>query len=65
MIPEAVHIEERRILRAGRPGGLNLSDVPAVFLEACNMRNPTDAALLTSPTHQEAIAQAIAAALIA
>ena len=33
-------------------GGLNLSDVPAVFLEAGNMRNPADAALLTDPGHQ-------------
>jgi N-acetylmuramoyl-L-alanine amidase len=45
-------------------GGLNLSDVPVVFLEAGNMRNPADAALLTDPGHQGAIAEAIGRAVV-
>ena len=45
-------------------GGLNLSDVPVVFLEAGNMRNETDAALLADPEFQERIADAIVTALL-
>jgi N-acetylmuramoyl-L-alanine amidase len=43
--------------------GTNLSTVPKVFIECANMRNATDAALLTSPTWQAKAAQAIAAGL--
>lgn len=45
-------------------GGLNLSDVPAVFLEAGNMRNDEDIALLTDAEFQIAIARAIVSALV-
>lgn len=45
-------------------GGLNLSDVPAVFLETGNMRNQTDAILLTDPDFQNAAADAITVALV-
>lgn len=45
-------------------GGLNLSDVPVVFLEAGNMRNPTDAALLVDPNFQDRIAASIVEALL-
>jgi N-acetylmuramoyl-L-alanine amidase len=41
-------------------GGLNLSDVPKVFLESGNMRNAQDAALLTSPAFRRQAARAIA-----
>ena len=41
-------------------GGLNLSTVPKVFIECGNMRNATDAALLTSTAWQEQAAQALA-----
>lgn len=41
-------------------GGLNLSRGPAVLLEAGNMRNAKDAALLTSTGWQAALAQALA-----
>lgn len=44
-------------------GGLNLSQVPKVFIECGNMRNATDALLLTSPTFRQAAADALAAAL--
>jgi N-acetylmuramoyl-L-alanine amidase len=44
-------------------GGLNLSDVPKVFVETGNMRNRADAALLESPAYRERIARSIAAGL--
>jgi N-acetylmuramoyl-L-alanine amidase len=44
-------------------GGLNLSNVPKVFIETGNMRNSTDVALLESPDFREREAQALAAAL--
>jgi N-acetylmuramoyl-L-alanine amidase len=43
--------------------GLNLSTVPKVLVECANMRNPTDAALLTTPRWQRALAWALAAGL--
>ncbi|GAB2512679.1 N-acetylmuramoyl-L-alanine amidase [Nocardiopsis aegyptia] len=44
-------------------GGLNLSTVPKVFLEAGNLRNEEDAALLSDPEWQETAADAIARGL--
>ena len=41
-------------------GGINLSTVPKVFVECANMRNATDAALLTSPAWQKQVADALA-----
>ena len=40
-------------------GGLNLSDVPKVFVETGNMRNAADARLLESPAFRERIARAL------
>lgn len=45
--------------------GLNLSRVPKVFIECANMRNATDAALVTSARWQAMAARAIAAGLTA
>ena len=44
-------------------GGLNLSDVPKVFVETGNMRNRADARLLESPAFRERIARSIVAGL--
>jgi N-acetylmuramoyl-L-alanine amidase len=44
--------------------GLNLARVPTVLVEVGNMRNPTDAALLTSASFQRRVAAALAAAVI-
>jgi N-acetylmuramoyl-L-alanine amidase len=44
-------------------GGLNLSTVPKVFVECANMRNVTDAALVTTTPWQLRAAQAIAAGI--
>jgi N-acetylmuramoyl-L-alanine amidase len=41
-------------------GGLNLSDVPKVLFETGNMRNATDAALLSDPSFRGRIARALA-----
>jgi N-acetylmuramoyl-L-alanine amidase len=46
-------------------GGLNLSTVPKVLIECANMRNPTDAALLTTGQWQQSAARALAAGLTA
>jgi N-acetylmuramoyl-L-alanine amidase len=44
--------------------GLNLTTVPKVLIECGNMRNATDAALLTSTAFQEQVARALEAAII-
>lgn len=41
-------------------GGLNLSTVPKVFIECGNMRDPKDAALLTSASWRQKAAQGLA-----
>lgn len=46
-------------------GGLNLSDVPAVFLEMGNMRNVEDATLFADVDFRDAVAAAVAAAVVA
>jgi N-acetylmuramoyl-L-alanine amidase len=46
-------------------GGTNLSTVPKVFIECANMRNPADAAKVTSPAWQALAAKGIAAGLTA
>ncbi|MFE6662457.1 N-acetylmuramoyl-L-alanine amidase [Streptomyces sp. NPDC057697] len=45
-------------------GGLNLSTVPKVFIECGNMRDPKDAALLTSAGWRQKAAQGIADGII-
>ncbi len=45
--------------------GLNLTTVPKVLIECGNMRNATDARLLTSTRFQQAAARAMAAAIVA
>jgi N-acetylmuramoyl-L-alanine amidase len=43
--------------------GLNLSTVPKVVIECANMRNPTDATLLTTSQWQQTAARALASGL--
>lgn len=45
--------------------GLNLTTVPKVLIECGNMRNATDAGMLTSTRFQQAAARAMAAAIVA
>ena len=44
-------------------GGLNLSDVPKVFVETGNMRNATDAQLLERAAFRQRIARSLAAGI--
>jgi N-acetylmuramoyl-L-alanine amidase len=44
--------------------GLNLNTVPAVYVECGNMRNATDAALMSSPQGRQAIADRLAGGLL-
>ena len=44
-------------------GGLNLSTVPAVFIECGNMANPTDAGRMVTPDWRESAARGIAAGI--
>jgi N-acetylmuramoyl-L-alanine amidase len=46
-------------------GGLNLSNVPKVFIETGNMRNATDARLFESPAYREREAKALARGITA
>lgn len=63
-MPVADYIGEEGFSERDDLGGLNLSDVPAVFLETGNMRNDEDAALLTDPGFQLDVARAIVRALV-
>ncbi len=45
--------------------GLNLNPVPAVYVECGNMRNAADAALMSSPAGRQAIADRLAAGVLA
>jgi len=63
-MPVADYIGEDGLSRRDDLGGLNLSDVPVVFLESGNMKNATDAALLTDPAFQASLADALAAGLV-
>lgn len=58
-IPPSDYVGVDGIARRDDLGGLNLSNVPIVFVELGNMRNPQDAAILTDASGQEAIAEAI------
>ncbi|GAA3730248.1 N-acetylmuramoyl-L-alanine amidase [Salinactinospora qingdaonensis] len=62
--PYADYIGEEGIDVRTDLGGLNLSDVPKVFLEAGNLGNPEDAAKLTEPKWQSQAAGAVAKGLI-
>ena len=62
-LPYATYLGGNGLSARSDLGGLNLSDVPKVFVETGNMRNRSDAALLESPRFRERIARSIAAGL--
>ena len=65
-MPRSTYIGKGTALSVRRDlGGLNLSKVPAVMLEAGNMRNSRDAKLLTSVAFQKSLAIAIANGVVA
>jgi len=61
-LPAATYIGRDGLMVRSDLGGLNLSRVPKVFLEAGNMRNPIDARQLEDPAFRETIAEAVAEA---
>jgi N-acetylmuramoyl-L-alanine amidase len=63
-MPIADYIADAGLSERTDLGGLNLSDVPAVFLEMGNMRNAVDAALLSDPAFQGTVAVAVANAVV-
>jgi N-acetylmuramoyl-L-alanine amidase len=62
-MPRATYIGSDGLDARGDLGGLNLSDVPKVFIETGNMNNPADAARLTDPAFRARAAAAIAAGI--
>ncbi len=64
-MPYATYIGRAGLDRRSDLGGLNLSDVPKVFVETGNMRNATDARLLANARFRRREAQALARGLAA
>lgn len=64
-MPTSTYLGATGLMPRGDLGGLNLSTVPKVFLEAGNMRNATDAALLSDPGFRQLEAEALVAGLAA
>ncbi len=63
-MPESSYDGVHGITYRGDLAGLNLTRVPKVLIECGNMRNATDARLLTSAWFQRRIARALLAAII-
>jgi N-acetylmuramoyl-L-alanine amidase len=62
-MPRADYIGSDGLDQRGDLGGLNLSDVPKVFIETGNMNNATDAARLEAAGFRQRVAAAIAAGI--
>jgi N-acetylmuramoyl-L-alanine amidase len=62
-MPTSTYIGSHGIDVRGDLGGLNLSKVPKVFIETGNMRNATDAGLLSDAGFRQQAAEGIAAGL--
>ncbi|MFD6948852.1 cell wall hydrolase [Nocardiopsis sp. TSRI0078] len=62
-VPHADYLADEGLDERTDLGGLNMSDVPKVFLETGNMRNAEDAALMEDPEWRERAADAIARGL--
>ena len=65
VLPVSTYLGENGLDTRGDLAGLNLNAVPAVYVECGNMRNAADAALMSSPTGRQAIAERLAAAMLA
>jgi N-acetylmuramoyl-L-alanine amidase len=59
-IPYSTYLGKNGIDVRSDLGGLNVATVPAVFIEAGNMRNPGDAAKMKSPAGRQKMAEALA-----
>ncbi|HWC37417.1 MAG TPA: N-acetylmuramoyl-L-alanine amidase [Acidimicrobiales bacterium] len=62
-MPQANYIGSSGLDTRTDLGGLNLSKVPKVLIECGNMRNATDAALLTDPGFRQSAAAALASGI--
>jgi N-acetylmuramoyl-L-alanine amidase len=62
-LPYATYIGRKGLDARRDLGGLNLSDVPKVFVETGNMRNARDAVLLSRSGFRERVARALARGL--
>ncbi|HEX4625464.1 MAG TPA: N-acetylmuramoyl-L-alanine amidase [Solirubrobacteraceae bacterium] len=62
-MPRANYVGSRGLDRRADLGGLNLSNVPKVFIETGNMDNPTDAARVERSAFRQRAAAAIAAGI--
>jgi N-acetylmuramoyl-L-alanine amidase len=62
-MPTSTYYATQGLVERSDLGGLNLSNVPKVFIETGNMRNATDASLLESADFRQAAARALAAGL--
>jgi N-acetylmuramoyl-L-alanine amidase len=62
-MPYSTYVGRRGLDVRSDLGGLNLSNVPKVFIETGNMRNATDARLLESPSFRQRAAGALARGL--
>jgi N-acetylmuramoyl-L-alanine amidase len=63
-MPVSTYDGKDGINHRGDLAGLNLTSVPEVLIECGNMKNPADAALLTSAGFQQRVAAALEAAII-
>jgi N-acetylmuramoyl-L-alanine amidase len=59
-MPPSTYVGDDGYVTSSNLGGLNRADVPAVFIECANMRNATDAALVTDAAFRQQLADAIA-----
>jgi N-acetylmuramoyl-L-alanine amidase len=59
-LPYSTYIGTKALDYRNDLGGLNLSTVPKIFLEAGNMKNPTEAAKFQDPRFRQRIALALA-----
>ena len=59
------HLGSDGLWQRGDLAGLNLSEVPTVMVEAGNMRNASDAALMSSADGQQQVARGLATGVLA
>jgi N-acetylmuramoyl-L-alanine amidase len=64
-MPDSDYYGHDGLVRRDDLAGLNLTSVPKILIECGNMRNATDARLLTSASFQRRIASALLAAILA
>ncbi|GAA3233393.1 N-acetylmuramoyl-L-alanine amidase [Pseudonocardia petroleophila] len=63
--PDSDYIGDQALSPRGDLGGLNLATRPTVLVECANMRNPGEAALVSSEAGRQRYAEAIAAGILA